>query len=52
MVVLDALRRKRNAADYLGSYVDQAATAACIAEAQALLLDVEAWLAAHRADLT
>jgi len=52
VVVLDALRRKRNAADYLGSYVDQAATAACIAEAQALLLDVEAWLAAHRADLT
>lgn len=51
VVVLDALRRKRNAADYLGSYVDQAATVACIAEAQSLLLDVEAWLAEHRADL-
>ena len=49
--LLLAVRRKRNAADYLGSYVDQAATAACIAEAQALLRDVEVWLAEHRADL-
>lgn len=51
VIVLDALRRKRNVADYMGSYVDQSATDTCIAEAQALLKDVESWLADHRPDL-
>ncbi len=51
VVVLDALRRKSNAADYMGSYVDQAATDACIAEAQTLLKDVDTWLGKHRSDL-
>lgn len=51
LIVLDALRRKRNAADYMGGYVDQSATDTCIAEAQALLKDVESWLADHRPDL-
>lgn len=51
VVTLDALRRKRNAADYMGSYVDQTATDGCIVEAQALLLDVESWLSEHRPDL-
>ncbi len=51
VVVLDALRRKRNAADYMGSYVDQTATDTCISEAQMLLKDVESWLAEHRTDL-
>ena len=51
VVVLDALRRKRNAADYMGSYVDQAATGACLAEAQLLLTDVELWLRKYRSDL-
>jgi hypothetical protein len=51
MVVLDALRRKRNASDYMGSYVDQSATDTCIAEAQLLLRDVQAWLVEHRPDL-
>ncbi|MCK4622709.1 MAG: hypothetical protein KAT62_10915 [Desulfuromonadales bacterium] len=51
VVILDALRRKRNAADYMGSYVDQSATDTCIAEAQALLRDVESWLGEHRPDL-
>ncbi len=51
VVILDALRRKRNAADYMGSYVDHAATDACITEAQALLADIELWLSQHRSDL-
>lgn len=51
IVILDALRRKRNAADYMGSYVDQAATDTCISEAQTLLRDVESWLSEHRSDL-
>jgi hypothetical protein len=50
-IVLDALRRKRNASDYMGSYVDQSATDTCIAEAQLLLRDVHAWLVEHRPDL-
>lgn len=51
VIVLDALRRKRNAADYMGGYVDQAAADTCISEAHALLKDVESWLADHRPDL-
>jgi len=51
MVVLDALRRKRNAADYLGSYVDGTAVKACIAEATNLLKAVETWISSHRPDL-
>lgn len=51
MVVLDALRRKRNAADYLGGYVDRTAVEACIAEATNLLKAVESWICSHRPDL-
>lgn len=51
VIVLDALRRKRNAADYMGGYVDQSATDTCIAEAQSLLAEVQAWLGKHRSDL-
>ncbi|MFO7606888.1 MAG: hypothetical protein R6W72_11380 [Desulfurivibrionaceae bacterium] len=51
MIVLDALRRKRNAADYLGGYVDEAATASGITEAKQLQDDVLAWLAENRSDL-
>ena len=51
MVVLDAMRRKRNAADYLGSYVDRVSLEACIAQAQLLLSDVERWLGENRVEL-
>jgi hypothetical protein len=51
VIVLDALRLKRNVADYMGGYVDQSATETCITEAQALLKDVQTWLADHRPDL-
>ncbi len=51
IIILDALRRKRNVADYMGGYVDQSATETCIAEAQILLKDVESWLNEYRSDL-
>ncbi|MDX2479589.1 MAG: hypothetical protein QNK24_04550 [Desulfuromusa sp.] len=51
IVILDALRRKRNVSDYMGGYVDQSATDTCIVEAQTLLKDVESWLAEQRPDL-
>ena len=51
MVVLDALRRKRNASDYLGGYVDQAAVDACIIEAETLLHAVRSWIKTHQPKL-
>jgi len=51
MVVLDAMRRKRNAADYLGSFVDQGSVEVCIAQAQGLLVDVERWLRENRPEI-
>jgi hypothetical protein len=51
MVVLDAMRRKRNAADYLGSYVDHGSVEVCVAQAQELLADVERWLRENRSEL-
>lgn len=39
VVVLDALRRKRNLADYTGEDIDDASVRACIAEAERLLHD-------------
>ncbi|MEX0896985.1 MAG: hypothetical protein WDZ66_02860 [Steroidobacteraceae bacterium] len=38
MVVIDTLRRKRNLADYTGEDVDDESVAACIKEAEQLLL--------------
>ena len=46
MVVLDALRRKRNLNDYLGADLDEESTQACVAEAIRLRDDVTAWLKA------
>lgn len=51
MVLLDALRRKRNAADYLGSYVDRSSVEMAIAEGEALLGTVEEWIRERRPDL-
>jgi hypothetical protein len=51
MLVLDAMRRKRNAADYLGDYVDEASVEVCIEQAQLLLSDLERWLAENRLKL-
>lgn len=44
MVVLDTLRKQRNVADYSGDPVPESALEECLAAAEALLEDVEAWL--------
>ncbi|OHC62569.1 MAG: DNA-binding protein [Rhodocyclales bacterium RIFCSPLOWO2_02_FULL_63_24] len=43
-VVIDALRRKRNAADYLGDPVEAEALAECVRQAEYLYVAVETWL--------
>ena len=50
-IVLDALRRKRNVADYSGDLVEPEAVAECIARAAAVLEQTRAWLEKHRPDL-
>ena len=51
MVVLDAMRRRRNVADYTGDEVDQSTAENCIAEARRLIDDVLEWRAANRPKL-
>jgi hypothetical protein len=51
VIVLDALRKQRNVADYSGDLVSDAAVAECLASAKELLAHVRAWLAANRPDL-
>lgn len=51
VVVLDALRRQRNVADYTGDDVDESTAAHCIAEAEQLFSDVTAWRTSKRPDL-
>ena len=43
-VVIDALRRKRNASDYLGDPVEAEALAECVRQAECLYAAVEMWL--------
>ncbi|HLK99436.1 MAG TPA: hypothetical protein VK539_02585 [Myxococcaceae bacterium] len=51
IIVLDALRKQRNLADYSGDLTSDATTAQCLASAQELLTHVRAWLATNRLDL-
>lgn len=51
VVVLDTLRRQRNAADYTGDNIDASTAEHCIAEAERLINDVVAWRASKRPDL-
>jgi len=51
LAVLDALRRKRNPADYTGMEIDDGSACACTEHAERLLNDVRAWLARHRPEL-
>ena len=44
MIVLDALRKQRNIADYSGNLVEDAAVAECILQAKQLLVLTHAWL--------
>jgi len=51
ILVLDALRKKRNRSDYEGDPVEDAAIVECAAAARRLLADVRAWLKTHQPDL-
>ncbi|HET6598948.1 MAG TPA: DNA-binding protein [Burkholderiaceae bacterium] len=50
-VVLDALRRKRNAIDYSGDAVDAEMVTVTTTHAAALLKTLRSWLATNRPDL-
>lgn len=51
LIVLDALRKQRNLADYQGDPVPELTAAECFRQAQQLLAEVKAWLAAHKPKL-
>ncbi len=52
MIVLDALRKQRNVADYSGDLVADNAVAECIGHAQQLWSLLNEWLNRERPDLT
>jgi uncharacterized protein (UPF0332 family) len=51
VVVLDALRRQRNVADYTGDDVDESTAEHCIAQAEQLVDEVAAWRKSKRPEL-
>lgn len=51
MILLDALRKQRNLADYEGEPVTAQSVSECLAQAQRLLADIKAWLKNHKPDL-
>jgi uncharacterized protein (UPF0332 family) len=51
IAVLDALRNKRNQADYTGKEIDEPSVEACRAEASKLLAEVAEWMKKNRPDL-
>jgi hypothetical protein len=51
MIVLDALRKQRNLADYEGNPVAAGTVTECIAQAKRLYGDVKTWLAANKPEL-
>ena len=51
VIVLDALRKQRNVADYSGDIVPASAVSECVNHAESLLHDVNAWLKQNRPGL-
>ena len=51
VIVLDALRKQRNLADYSGDLVPEAIAAECLANAKELRAHVRGWLEANKRDL-
>ncbi|MGN2246905.1 DNA-binding protein [Frateuria sp. GZRR35] len=51
VIVLDALRKRRNINDYEGDPVTEATLASCMDESTNLLQHTEAWLREHRPQL-
>ncbi|MBC5767373.1 DNA-binding protein [Ramlibacter albus] len=52
VIVLDALRKQRNLADYSGDLISDEAVQECLASAQVLMSHVTKWLGKHRPELT
>lgn len=50
-LVLDALRKKRNASDYSGDLIDPESVRECVARAEELSRQVHEWLTANHAAL-
>jgi hypothetical protein len=46
--VTDALRRKRNIANYTGDDIDDSSVAHCIEEAERLVDDLDQWRESHQ----
>jgi uncharacterized protein (UPF0332 family) len=44
VIILDAMRKQRNIADYSGDIIPESAVVTCIAQAEALLNDFKKWL--------
>ncbi len=51
VIVLDALRKQRNVADYSGDIVPASAVDECVKHAGSLLQDVNAWLNENKPEL-
>ena len=51
MIVLDALRKQRNVADYSGDLVADSAVAECIDQAKQLWMKISEWLNHEHPDL-
>jgi len=51
LILLDALRKQRNLADYEGEPVTAQSVTECLAQARGLLADVKAWLKTHKPNL-
>ena len=51
LLLLDTLRRKRNASDYTGEEIDDVSVQACLHEAKQLLREVNGWMQQNRPDL-
>lgn len=49
--VLDALRRKRNLADYVGESIDGESLRECVAQAESLARHTQDWMKRHHAAL-
>lgn len=52
VILLDALRKQRNVADYSGDFVPESTVAECIAQAKQLTASVQRWLQANHPGLT
>ena len=51
VIVLDALRKQRNVADYSGDTVPESAMKECLSCAESLFHDVRQWIRKHKPDL-